>query len=366
MSPPSPAPTIRAGARIDGPEPTGGVSGMVGGKRRASVMTGLVTFAIVAAACGGDGSGDGDTPGGLTGSIKISGSSTVEPISQLVAELFNEPNPEVNITVNGPGTGDGFELFCQGEIDIADASRPIDEDEVTACQDGGIEYQELEVALDGITVMVNAASSIECLSTADLYAIFGPESDGIDSTTEANALSKEVGGAGTMPAQDLEITAPGEESGTYDAFLDLVGIEDLAIEHGVSEDDAAALRPYPSSGNDNVIIQAMAGSPNAIGYVGFAFAEEAGDQVKEVAIDAGDGCISPTAETIADASYPLSRSLYIYPNVGTATEEEAVRGFIDFYLTEEGLVTAVEEAGYIVLPADRQAASTSAWESAVS
>ncbi len=338
------------------------------GKRRFSLVGGATVLMLVATACGGDGGNDpGDGPSGLTGSITISGSSTVEPISALVAELFNEPNPEVNITVNGPGTGDGFELFCQGEIDIADASRPIDEDEVTACRDGGIEYQELEVALDGITVMVNAASSIECLSTADLYAIFGPESEGIDSTTEANALSKEVGGAGTMPAQDLEITAPGEESGTYDAFLDLVGIEDLAIEHGVSEDKAAALRPgYQSSGNDNVIIQAMEGSPNAIGFVGFAFAEEAGDQVKEVAIDAGDGCVVPTADTIADASYPLSRSLYIYPDVATAGKDEAVKGFVDFYLTEEGFVTAVEEAGYIVLPADRQDASRSAWGSAVS
>ncbi len=337
------------------------------GKRRLSLVAGATVLMLVATACGGDGGNDpGGGPSGLTGSITISGSSTVEPISALVAELFNEPNPDVSITVNGPGTGDGFELFCNGEIDIADASRPIDEDEVTACEDGGIEYQELEVALDGITVMVNAASSIECLSTADLYAIFGPESEGIDSTTEANALSKEVGGAGTMPAQDLEITAPGEESGTYDAFLDLVGIEDLAIEHGVSEDEAAALRPYPSSGNDNVIIQAMAGSPNAIGYVGFAFAEEAGDQVKEVAIDAGEGCVAPTADTIAGASYPLSRSLYIYPDVAAAGADEAVKGFVDFFLTEEGLVTAVEEAGYIVLPADRQDASRSAWGSAVS
>ena len=110
----------------------------------------------------------------------------------------------------------------------------------------------------------------------------------------------------------------------------------------------------------------MEGSPNAIGFVGFAFAEEAGDQVREVAIDAGDGCVRPTADTIADASYPLSRSLYVYPNVGTASEDTAVKGFVDYYLTEEGLVTAVEEAGYIVLPADRQDASRSSWESAVS
>jgi phosphate transport system substrate-binding protein len=345
---------------------------MVKRKRRLSLVAAASVLMVIATACGDDSPNppeDGGSPvaEGLSGSITISGSSTVEPISGLVAELFNEPNPDVQISVDGPGTGDGFELFCNGEIDIADASRPIDEDEVTACTDGGIEYQELEVALDGITVMVNSASALECLTTADLYAIFGPESDGINSTTDANALSTEVGGTGDMPAQDLEITAPGEESGTYDAFLDLVGIEDFALEHGVAEDAAAALRAdYQSSGNDNVIIQAMQGSPNAIGFVGFAFAEEAGDQVKEVAIDAGDGCVAPTAETIADASYPLSRSLYIYPNIATAGENEAVKAYVDFYLSEDGLVTAVEEAGYIALPADRQASSLSAWESAVS
>lgn len=342
---------------------------MVKGKRPVSLATGAIAMMMMAAACGTSSASDGNASveEGLTGSITISGSSTVEPISNLVAELFNEPNPDVKITVSGPGTGDGFELFCKGETDISDASRQIQDEEATACADGGIEYQELEVGLDGITVMVNAASPIDCLTTADLYAIFGPESEGIDSTTEANALSTKVGGAGDMPAQDLEITAPGEESGTYDAFIELSGIPDLAVGNGVPEDASEALRPdYQSSANDNVIIQAMEGSPNAIGFVGFAFAEKAGEQVKEVAIDAGDGCVAPDKDTIADASYPLSRSLYIYPNTVTAGDEEAVKAFVDYYLTEDGLVTAVEEAGYIALPADRQEASLAAWSAAVS
>ncbi|HYY07147.1 MAG TPA: substrate-binding domain-containing protein, partial [Actinomycetota bacterium] len=157
-----------------------------------------------------------------------------------------------------------------------------------------------------------------------------------------------------------------EESGTYDAFIELTGIEDAAIGHGVAEDAAAALRPdYQSSSNDNVIIQAMEGSPNAVGFVGFAFAEEAGDAVKELAIDGGDGCVAPTAETIADGSYPLSRSLYIYPNTRTAADEDAVKAFVDYYLTDDGLVAAVEEAGYIPLPSDRVDATRSAWESAL-
>jgi phosphate transport system substrate-binding protein len=169
-----------------------------------------------------------------------------------------------------------------------------------------------------------------------------------------------------MPDQPLEITAPGEESGTYDAFIELSGIPDYAVEDGVAEEDSEAMRgDYTSSGNDNVIIQAMEGSPNAIGFVGFAFAEEAGDAIKEVAIDAGDGCISPSAETISDGSYPLSRSLFIYPNTATAGEDEGVKAFVDFYLTDDGLTLAVEEAGYIPLPDDRKQATRDAWESAV-
>ena len=339
------------------------------GKRLLSTIVMATSLALVATACGGeDGDSGGDGPSGLTGSIDISGSSTVEPISSLVAELFNESNPDVTISVAGPGTGDGMTLFCQGDIDIADASRQMDQkDEAPVCADAGIRYQELEIALDGITVMVNASSSIECLTTADLYAIFGPESEGIDNTTDANALSSEVGGAGDMPAQDLEITAPGEESGTYDAFIELSGIPDTAVAHGVAEDDSEALRgDYNSSPNDNVIIQAMEGSPNAIGFVGFAFAEEAGDAVKEVQVDGGDGCVGPTKDTIADGSYPLSRSLYIYPNVGTAAEDATVKAFVDFYLSDAGLTEAVEEADYVTLPPDRQEATRSAWESAVS
>jgi phosphate transport system substrate-binding protein len=342
---------------------------MLKGKRWARMLIGLVALTMVAAACGDDnpsGNGDPSADAGLTGSITISGSSTVEPISALVAELFNETNTDVEITVDGPGTGDGFELFCSGEIDISDASRPIEEDEVASCEDGGIEYTELEVALDGVTVMVNAASTLECLTTQDLYAIFGPNSDGVDSTGEANAISGRVGGPGSMPDQPLEITAPGEESGTYDAFIELSGIPDFAVEDGVKEADSEALRgDYTSSPNDNVIVQAMQGSPNAIGFAGFAFAEEAGDQVREVGVDAGDGCVVPTAETIADGTYPLSRSLYIYPNVTTGGEDEALKAFVDYYLTDDGLGAAVEQAGYIPLPAERQDATRAAWESAV-
>ncbi len=221
----------------------------------------------------------------------ISGSSTVEPISSIVAEIFNETNPEVAISVDGPGTGDGFELFCNGETDISDASRPIEPDEAKNCKKNGIEYTELEIGLDGVTVMTNPEnSSVTCLNNGDLYALFGPESVGIDTWNGADSLAQQVGGNGGFPDAPLEITAPGEESGTYDAFIELAGIEDIALEQGVPEDEAATLRKdYTASPNDNVIITAMEGSPSALGFVGFAFAEEAGDAVKEIEVDGGDG-----------------------------------------------------------------------------
>ena len=338
-------------------------------RKRAGLGSALLALSVVAAACGGgDGPGDGGTDSALGGSITISGSSTVEPISSIVAEVFNETNPDVAITVDGPGTGDGFELFCEGKTDISDASRPIEPDEVKACEKNGIEYTELEVALDGVTVMTNPENAgVTCLNNGDLYALFGPESDGLDTWSAANSLATQVGGNGGFPDAPLEITAPGEESGTYDAFIELAGLEDIALEQGVPEDDAATLRRenYQASPNDNVIITAMEGSPSALGFVGFAFAEEAGDAVKELEIDGGEGCVAPSPETISDGSYPLSRSLYIYVSADAAAKPE-VSAYVDSYLSDESMAAGglAELVGYIALPSDRIEATRSAWGSA--
>jgi phosphate transport system substrate-binding protein len=338
-------------------------------RRSASALAALLALSLVAAACGGDddsgGTDGGDGAQGLTGTISISGSSTVEPISALVAELFNEDNPDVQIRVDGPGTGDGFELFCAGDTDISDASRPIDDEEIAACEDAGVDYVELEVALDGVTLMTNPANAVECLTTGDIYALFGPESEGFTSWADANALATEVGGQGGFADAPLEITAPGEESGTYDAFIELSGIPDVAVDNGVADDDAEALRKdYQASPNDNVIIQAIEGSDSALGFVGFAFAETAGEGVKEIAVDAGGGCVEPSAETIADGSYPLSRSLFIYVNTAKLAESEALAAYVDLYVSDTGLGEAVSSVGYIPLPADRQDATRAAWQDA--
>lgn len=330
-----------------------------------SVIVLALVMALVASACGGDNNPGGGTGGGgqaLTGEVVISGSSTVEPISALVAELFNEENPDVAISVDGPGTGDGFELFCNGETDISDASRAINEEEVAACEQAGVNYVELEVAFDGITVLTSPENSaVTCLDSKDLYALLGPESQGFTNWSDADALATEIG-AGHAPYPDaaLEITAPGEESGTYDAFIELA-LGDVIEERGAEE----ATRPdYQSSGNDNVIIEGISGAPASLGWVGFSFYEGSTEVVKAIEVDGGEGCVAPTRESIADGSYPLSRSLYIYVNADKAGQNAALKAYVDFYLTDDGLGTGVEEAGYIDLPADRIDATRSAWESA--
>lgn len=309
--------------------------------------------------------GDGEA-GTSDGSVFISGSSTVEPVSSLVADLFNEAGSPAQIDVEGPGTGDGFELFCNGESDISDASRPITEEEIAACEASGIEFIELEVAFDGISVLTSPSNAIECVTTEDLYALVGPESEGFDNWSDAQEIATALGSTTELPDAPLDITAPGTESGTYDAFAELAidGPSEARVESGdITEDEAGGIRSdYASSGDDNAIIAGIEGSDSSFGWVGFAFAEGAGDAVKEIEIDGGEGCVAPTIETIADGSYPLSRSLYIYVNVATLEENAALEEYVDFYMTDDSLTTTVEEAGYVPLPDDRRTAAQEVWE----
>jgi len=336
-------------------------------RRTSIVVAGLSALAVLGAACSsGNGAGSPSGPPALSGTVAVSGSSTVQPISSLVAEEFSIANPEVQISVDGPGTSDGFVLFCQGEADINDASRAIEPEEKQACKQNGVSWVELPVAFDGITVMTNPDNpAVTCLNTGDLYALLGPESQGFETWSDATSLDKQVGGTGEMPNLPLQITAPGQESGTYDAFIDLAGIEDTALTRGVPEDKAANLRPdYQASANDNVIIQAMEGDPGALGFVGFAYAEQAGSQIDIIQVDGGSGCVAPTRETIADNSYPLSRTLYIYVNEARIAENPALKAYVDFYMSETGIVSAVQQTGYVDLPSTRIEASRAAWSQA--
>jgi len=340
--------------------------------RKSALVAAFAALAVLGAACssaeGADGGGtDGETGGGggggLTGDLFVSGSSTVEPISALVAELFAEENPGVGISVQGPGTGDGFELFCNGETDISDASRPIKDEEAAVCAENGIEYIELEVAIDGLTVMTSPANeAVSCLNFADLYALMGPESQGFTNWSDANALGQELGGIGVpYPDAPLTMVAPGEESGTYDSFVELV-FTDIAEERGQEE---VARPDYQASANDNVIIDGIAGSDTSLGWVGYAFYVQNSDVVKEIEVAAGTGsdCVPASDETIASGEYPLQRSLYIYVNRAKAAESEALRSYVDLYLSETGLVDVVSQVGYVALPQERRDATRSTWES---
>lgn len=335
--------------------------------------SGVLAVLMLAAACGGPGAttrpsvaptsaaSAAPTGAGVSTEIFVSGSSTVAPISLAVSEDFKLLNPNFGYTVEGPGTGDGFALFCAGEADVADASRAIKDTEAQACADAGIDYTELKIAYDGITVMTHPDTPIDCLTTADLYALFGPESDSVANWKDAQSLATELGSATQFPDVALQITAPGEESGTYDAFVELGGITATAAERGKEEGVLRLPGPnYTASPNDNVIVEGVEAGAGSLGFVGFAYFEHAGDAVKAIAIDAGDGCIEPTIDTIADGSYPLSRPLFIFPNNAKATDNPALAAWVDFYLSDAGIQNVVDE-GYVALPTDELEATRQAW-----
>jgi phosphate transport system substrate-binding protein len=330
--------------------------------RMLALLLALITFA---AACGSDDNGDGGgNAEGVSGDVFVTGSSTVEPISVAVAEALADENGDINVDVEGPGTGDGFEKFCAGEADISDASRAIKPEEADACKANDIEFIEIKVAIDGLSVLTNPDNELECLSFADLYALVGPESEGIDNWKDAEAIAKELGSTTTFPDLDLDITAPGEESGTYDSFIELA-LADAAEKRveatKITEAEAETTRPdYSSQADDNAIIQGIEGAEGSLGWVGFAFAEEAGDGVKELEVDGGDGCVAPSSETIADGSYPVSRPLFIYVNKAEAESNPAVAAYVDYYL-DAGL-DQVAEVGYVDLPEEEITASRDAWE----
>jgi phosphate transport system substrate-binding protein len=329
-------------------------------RRRLSLAAAVAAIALVAAACGSDDAGAGNGSAELTGELFISGSSTVEPITGLVAEKFSGENPGVAINVEGPGTSDGFELFCDGQTDVQDASRAISEVEVAACQANGVEYVELNVAIDGLSVITSTENTeVSCLSFTDLYALLGPESEGFENWSDADALGQELGAPGVpYPTAPLVVTAPGEESGTYDSFVELV-LADIAEERGAEEQT----RPdYQSSSNDNVIVDNVAGTPTSLGWVGYAFWEQNQDVIRALDVDGGSGCVTPNPDTISSGDYPIARPLFIYVNKAKAAASPALTAFVDFYMTDAGIVESVAEVGYVDLASGDLESTRSTWE----
>ncbi len=266
---------------------------------------------------------------GLSGDIAIDGSSTVFPITEAMAEEFGKATDgDVKIVVGVSGTGGGFKKFCNGEIQISDASRPIKQSEVELCAENGVEYIEIPVAVDGLSVMVNPANDfVECLTVDELNTIWAPEAEG--AVTKWSQIRQ------GWPDEDLRLYAPGVDSGTFDYFTEVINGESQA-----SRGD------FLPSEDDNVLVTGIAGDRGALGYFGYAYYTENASRLKLVAVDGGAGCVSPTEQTINDGSYaPLSRPMFIYVTA-RALDEPHVKAFVEFYLSADSR-TLISDVGYV-------------------
>lgn len=304
--------------------------------------------ALLMAACGGGGPEGTSAPtvaegspapsefdySALRGQIRIDGSSTVFPISEAMAEEFSKVAKGVSVNVAFSGTGGGFEKFCRGEIEISDASRPIRQKEIDACASNGIsDIVELQVGIDALTVVVNPQNDwAKCLTTKQLFETFR-----VGGVTKWSDIDP------SWPGEKMILYYPGTDSGTFDYFVE-------AIIEGTDK-NASHRGDGTSSEDDNVLAQGVEGDRYAIGYFGFAYFQEGGQNLRAVAIDGGNGCVEPTFEHALDGSYtPLSRPLFIYTREKYLHENPEVLGFVKFYLDQAAQLVA--EVGYISLPAD--------------
>lgn len=303
---------------------------------RLGYSSALVAMMASLAACGGgsetatpDAGTETAAGSGVSGSVLVDGSSTVFPISEAMAEEFGAVNPDAAVTVGVSGTGGGFKKFCAGETDITGASRPITQEEIDLCAEAGIEYVELPIAFDGLTVVVNPENDfVDCITTEELATMWEPDAQ--DTVSNWNQIRPE------FPDAPLALYGPGTDSGTYDFFMEAIGTD------GESRGD------YTASEDDNVIVQGVSSDPNGLGFFGLAYYVENQDSLKALEIDNGDGCVAPTAETVADGSYPLSRPEFIYVKQSVA-DDPAVAAFVDFYL-DPANANLVDEVGYVSLP----------------
>jgi phosphate transport system substrate-binding protein len=309
---------------------------------RRALVPGLAALALLLTACGDDGgddngndnSGTGSSGGysldtSVEGEVAVDGSSTVYPMTTAAQELMTADGSPIQVTVGLSGTGGGFEVFCTGETDISDASRPIkDDEEVPVCEENGVEYTELLVATDALTVVVHPDLDIDCLTVDELIALFGPKSK----TKNWQDINPD------FPDEPITGFIPGTDSGTYDY-----------MSADVVADETETLRSdFESSEDDNVLVNGVSSTPGAVGFFGFTYYEENADKLKALEIDGGGGCVGPSVETAQDGSYtPLARPLFIYVNNASYNDEPAVAEFTDYYIAN--LATIAEGAQYIPL-----------------
>ena len=300
-------------------------------KKYLMTATAVSLLAFGVAACGDDDDDDSAAAGGsnLSGTIRIDGSSTVAPLSEPAGEQFNEENSGVRVTVGTSGTGGGFEKFCAGETDISDASRAIKPEEEELCAENGVEYEELVVANDALTVVTNPENPVTCLTVEQLSSIWNEGSE-LSNWNDIEGLDADFD-------EELQLFGPGTDSGTFDYFTDAINGEE-----GVQRSD------YNNVGeDDNATVTGVSGSPGGMGYFGFSFFQENEGRLKALEIDGGEGCVAPSAEATQDGSYaPLGRQLYIYPSA-EALQRPEVKAFVEYYINNSDTLT--EQAGFIGL-----------------
>jgi phosphate transport system substrate-binding protein len=304
----------------------------------ALAVAGALAFGV--AACGSDDEGGSASTGGssssnekLSGNITIDGSSTVGPFAEAAAELFNEENPDVKVTVGISGTGGGFEKFCAGETDISDASRPIkDDEEAPVCQKNGVAYKDVQIANDGIAVVTSKSLTVDCLTTDQLKKLWDKGSK----VKSLNQIDPK------LPDAKLSLYGPDTDSGTFDFFTGAINGEE-----GQTRED------YEPSSDDNQLVTGVSGDQAGLGYFGFSYYEGAMDKLNLVGVNSGGGCVKPSQQTIQDGSYkPLSRPLFMYPSA-KAMKRPEVKAFLDFVVAQ---APQIAKAAKIVPLTDEQLA----------
>jgi phosphate transport system substrate-binding protein len=305
----------------------------------ALAVAGALAFGVAACGDDEDSGGSASSSGGskneeLSGNITIDGSSTVGPFAEAAAELFNEENPGVKVSVGISGTGGGFEKFCAGETDISDASRPIkDDEEAPVCQKNGVAYNDVQIANDGIAVVTSKSLKVDCLTTDQLKKLW-------DKGSKVNSLSQIDP---KLPDAKLSLYGPDTDSGTFDFFTGEINGE-----------EGQTRESYEPSSDDNQLVTGVSGDQAGLGYFGFSYYEGAMDKLNLVGVDAGNGCVKPSKETIQDGSYkPLSRPLFMYPSA-KAMKKPEVKAFMDFVVAQ---APQIAEAAKIVPLTDSQLAT---------
>ncbi|MBD0850401.1 PstS family phosphate ABC transporter substrate-binding protein [Maribacter arenosus] len=309
----------------------------------------LMSLALIIGACGDKkekkGTEGTDGTAALSGTIKVDGSSTVFPITEAVAEEFRAVQPKVNVTVGVSGTGGGFKKFSRGETNLSNASRPIKDKEKEACEENNITYLELEVAYDGLAVLVHPENDwVDSFTVEELKKIWEPSAQG--KIMKWNQIRPE------WPNQEIHLFGPGVASGTYDYFTEAV-----VGESGSSRGD------FTASEDDHVLVQGIAGDKYSLGFFGIAYYAENKDKLKLIGVHNGEEVVKPSLETVKNGTYrPLSRPLFIYVNSTSVASPEVVE-FVNFYLDNAGELS--KDVGYIPLPSENYRAQKESFKTFV-